>query len=210
MIAYIAANKPQDGIKLYLQEIRERQILAGGTGRVLVMYQAGVNQSVQTGGAVQETATKWVDAAKSIWETYKQAWTSLGYPLSDLACCFWCSHQINAADTSNPPTVAGNMIAVRAAANQMALDNADMTVIDVKQLLNYTQLLMGTGEIGAAGNPVANNGKPYYPRISNWPNAGSDFYEHLSGGFINATPTWHPTDGYTIMANNILNVLLSA
>ena len=210
MIAYIVASKPLDSLKLYLQEIRERQILAGGTGRVLVMYQAGVNQSVQIGGPVQETATKWVTAARSIWDTYKQAWTSLGYPLEDLACCFWCSHQTNSADTSSPTTVPGNMIAVRAAANQMAVDVPDMTVVDIKKLLNYTQLLMGTGEIGAAGNPVANNGKPYYQRISNWPSAGTDFYEHLSGGLIDGTPTWHPTDGYTIMCNNIINALLSA
>lgn len=207
MIANVVKNNATTPIALNLQEIRERQILAGGTGRVLVMYQAGVNQSV---GGIQETANKWVTAARDIWNTYKAAWVSLGYPLDDLACCFWCSHQINATDTSNPATVSGNMVAVRAAANQMALDVPDMTVVDIKRLLNYTQLLMGTGEIGAAGNPVANNGKPYYQRISNWPNAGVDFYEHLSGGLINGTPTWHPTDGYTIMANNILNALLSA
>ena len=103
------------------------------------------------------------------------------------------------------------MIAVRAAANQMAIDVPDMTVVDIKKLLNYTQLLMGTGDIGAAGNPVANNGKPYYQRISNWPTSGADFYEHLSGGWTsNVGPVYHPTDGYTIMCNNIINALLSA
>lgn len=206
--ATIKNNVPLTLMQTHLQEIRERQILAGGTGRVLVMYQAGVNQST---GGIQETATKWVTAARDIWDTYKAAWVSLGYPLDDLACCFWCSHQINSTDTSNPATVSGNMVAVRAAANQMALDVPDMTVVDIKKLLNYQQLLMGTGDIGAAGNPVANNGKPYYQRINNWPTSGSDFYEHLSGGWTNTVgPVYHPTDGYTIMSNDILNALLSA
>jgi len=204
----IKNNVPLTVMQMNLQEIRERQITAGGTGRVLLMYQAGINSSPASG---QETASKWVAAARDIWDVYKAAWVSLGYPLEDLACCFWCSHQANSADTSNPTTVPGNMIAVRAAANQMAIDVPDMTVIDIKRLLNYNQLLMGTGDIGAAGNPVADNGKPYYQRISNWPTSGSDFYEHLSGGWTNTVgPVYHPTDGYTIMCNNILNALLSA
>lgn len=195
-------------LSLYLQELRERQIAAGGSGRVLVMYQAGVNAT--TPGSNPETPTKWVTAARDIWNTYKAAWASLGYPLEDLACCFWCSHQINAADNSSSGA-GGNMIAVRAAANQMAVDVPDMTVVDIKKLLNYTQLLMGTGDIGAVGNPVANNGKPYYQRISNWPNVGIDFYAHLSGGWTNNVgPVFHPTDGYTLMCNNIINALLSA
>jgi len=206
MIATEVSN--WQNLSLYLRELRERQIAAGGSGRVLLVYQAGVNAA--TPGNVPENPTKWVNAAKAIWNAYKAAWSGLGYPISDLACCFWCSHQINAADNSSLGA-GGNMIAVRAAANQMAIDNPDMTVVDIKRLLNYNQLLMGTGDIGAAGNPVAGNGKPYYQRINNWPAAGPDFYAHLSGGWTsNVGPVFHPTDGYTLMCNNIIGALLAA
>jgi hypothetical protein len=195
-------------LSLYLQELRERQLAAGGTGRVLVMYHAGINAT--SPGSTPENPTKWVTAARDIWNAYKLAWASLGYPANDLACCFWCSHQFNSTDDSSLGS-GGNMIAVRAAANQMALDNPDMTVVDIKQLLNYKQLLMGTGDIGAVGNPVANNGKPYFQRVNNWPNVGADFYVHLSGGWTNNVgPVFHPTDGYTLVCNNIINALMSA
>lgn len=204
-IATVIGNN-LDRIKLLLQEIRERQILAGGSGRVVVMYQFGVNATTTS---QPETPTKWVQAAKDIWATYKLAWKNLGYPESDLATVGWVSHQIDAQDNSSLGT-GGNLAAVRTAANQMAIDNPDMTVVDIKRLFNYNQLLMGTGEIGATGVPALSTvGKPYYQRISNWPNAGSNFYQHLSGGLIGAT-TWHPTDGYTAMMNGLVSALLAS
>lgn len=206
-IAGIIVNSvPATLLQSHLQELRERQILAGGTGRVLVMYQAGVNQD---SGAQPESASKWVQAARDIWTTYKTAWDALGYPADDLACLFWCSHQMNQSDTSNPQTVTGNMIAVRAAANQMALDYPDMTVVDVKQLLPYSKLIMGTGPINSSGDPdLAMYGLPYYQRVDGWPNAGTNFYEHLSGGQISAGVN-HPTDGYRVMSESILSAVLS-
>jgi hypothetical protein len=204
-IATVIGNN-LDRITLLLQEIRERQILAGGSGRVVVMYQFGVNATTTS---QPETPAKWVQAAKDIWATYKLAWKNLGYPESDLATVGWVSHQIDAQDNSSLGT-GGNLATVRAAANQMAIDNPDMTVVDIKRLFNYNQLLMGTGEIGATGVPALSTvGKPYYQRISNWPNAGSDFYQHLSGGLIGVS-TWHPTDGYTAMMNGLVSALLAS
>jgi len=202
----IKNNVPTTLLQTYLQEMRERQIVAGGTGRVLIMFEFGVNATTSN---QPETPSKWTQAALDIWNTYSAAWIGLGYPASDLACVGWVSHQIDAADNSSLGS-SGNMIAVRAAANQLALANPSMTIVDIKKLLNYNQLLMGTGEIGATGvGSLSTVGKPYYQRISNWPNTGSDFYQHLSGGLI-SSGSWHPTDGYTLMCNNIIGALLSA
>lgn len=101
------------------------------------------------------------------------------------------------------------MVAVRTAANQMALDYPDMTVVDVKQLLPYSKLIMGTGPFGSSGDPdLVMYGLPYYQRIDGWPNAGINFYEHLSGGQISAGVN-HPTDGYRVMSEAIISAVLS-
>lgn len=207
-IASIIVNSvPSTLLKNHLQELRERQILAGGTGRVLVAFQFGVNATASPAN-LPETPAKWVQAARDIWTTYKTAWSALGYPSDDLACLCWCSHQTNVNDNSSQGT-GGNMVAVRTAANQMALDYPDMTVVDVKQLLPYSKLIMGTGPFGSSGDPdLVMYGLPYYQRIDGWPNAGINFYEHLSGGQISAGVN-HPTDGYRVMSEAIISAVLS-
>ena len=163
-----------DGVKLStlkfnLRELRERQIAAGGTGRVVIMAQSGVNAYV---GNTAETPTKWTDAHKSIWNSFKTAWLSLGYPITDLAIVSWCSHPVDAADNSSLG-IGGNMIAVRAAANKMAQDNPDMTVIDIKKILNYKQLITGVG-----------TGQTYFQYFNNSPFVFGNFPAHLAGGNV--------------------------
>ena len=55
-------------LQTHLQELRERQIAAGGTGRVLLMSHSGINGD--------ETAANWTDCHVSIWNTYKAAWAA--------------------------------------------------------------------------------------------------------------------------------------
>lgn len=207
MIASVIVNNVGSTLlQTHLKELRERQILATGSGRVLVVFQFGVNQS--TGPTVAETPAKWVQAARDIWTKYKTEWAALGYPDSDLACLCWVSHASNLQDNSSSGSN-GNLIAVRAAAIQMALDYPDMTVVDVNQLMSYTDLLMGQNPIGGTGvSALSTYGLPYFQRLSNWPNAGSDFPQHLSGGQISAGVN-HPTDGYVLLCGKIVDALFS-
>lgn len=173
----------------HLKELRQRQIAAGGSGRVLVMAQSGIN------GA--DTATTWVAAHQTIWAAYRSAWATLGYPTSDLAIVSWVGHVLNATDTSDTGAT-GNMAECRTAAQQMAANSPDHCVVDVKKLLTYEQLLWAGG-----------NGTTLYQRYNNIPAAGANIVAHLSGGWYTGT-TYGPSDGYSTMSNLIVSALLSA
>jgi hypothetical protein len=187
-INQVASSIGSTLLQTHLQELRERQIAAGGTGRVLLITHSGINGN--------ETASAWTSCHTSIWNTYKSAWAALGYPASDLAIVSFVGVPSNAADNSNTGS-GGNLIAVRTAANLLPQANPDMTVIDVKKLMPYTRALSGIG-----------NGRSYYQRTNNLPNAGSDITVHLSGGIYTGS-TRDTSDGYTVMAHEILSMLQS-
>lgn len=204
-------------LALLLQEIRERQIAAGGSGRVIVAFQGGTNTNVEQG---PETGAKWTTSAQRVWNAYKAVWLSLGYPLSDLAFIGWVTHPTNTTDTSAAaPT--GNMIEVRNAANRLPanLGAPDMTIIDIKKMMPYEALLIGNGDISstvtAPALPAAlvGIGRPYFQQIGTgaqgWPTSTApEFYAHLSGGKANANGTqWHPTDGYSLISGMIIDQL---
>ena len=187
-INQVASSIGSTLLQTHLQELRERQISAGGTGRVLLVTHSGINGN--------ETASAWTSCHMSIWNTYKSAWAALGYPATDLAIVSFVGVPANATDNSNTGS-GGNLIAVRTAANLLPQANPDMTVIDVKKLMPYTRALSGIG-----------NGRSYYQRTNNLPNAGSDITVHLSGGIYTGT-TRDTSDGYTVMAHEILSMLQS-
>ena len=168
-IAGVLGGVKNTSLKALVKEIRERQITAGGSGRVVIMAQSGVN-SYST-GLNYETPQRWTDAYKSIWASFKEIWISLGYPLSDLAIVSWVSHPISLADGSSGSSLANNLISVRSAANQMAIENPDMTVIDIKRLISYNSLVTGNG-----------NGQSLFQYWNNSPVVAPDFPAHLAGG----------------------------
>lgn len=180
-IAAVLNGVKNTSLKALVKEIRERQITAGGSGRVVIMAQSGVN-SYST-GLNYETPQRWTDAHKSIWSSFKEIWISLGYPLSDLAIVSWVSHPSSLADGSSGSSLADNLVAVRTAANQMAIENPDMTVVDIKKLIGYNSLVTGNG-----------NGQSLFQYWNNSPIVASDFPAHLSGGTV--------TTGTSVFAAN--------
>jgi len=144
-----------------------------------------------------DTTSTWQTAHIDVWNTYKTAWAALGYPAADLAWVSFVSHVPNSTDTSNSGST-GNLAAIRTAANTMPTTYTDMTVVDVKKLLTYTQNITGVG-----------NGRAYYQRYNNLPNAGSDTTIHLSGGTYTGS-TKDTSDGYTALANLIISSLMAA
>lgn len=175
-------------LQTHLQELRERQIAAGGSGRVLLVTHSGINGN--------ETASDWTACHVAIWNTYKAAWAALGYPATDLAIVSFVGVPANAADNSNNGS-GGNLITVRAAANLLPNTQPDMTVVDVKRFMPYSRAIVGIG-----------NGRSYYQRTNNLPNAGSDITVHLSGGIYTGS-TRDTSDGYTVMAHEIIQALLN-
>jgi hypothetical protein len=71
-------------IRATLRELRQRQTSAGGSGRVLVLTQSGIND-----GATGATYTTNLDSIISVFRT---EWTALGYPSDDLAFLITSTH----------------------------------------------------------------------------------------------------------------------
>lgn len=111
-------------ISAYMKEARARQIASGGSGRVVVMFQGGVNG---TGSSTYAT-----DCA-SYMETCRNCWTGLGYPVSDLGFIGLTSHQNNSPDT---------LTTIRTSAATLA---ATYTMVNGADLATYSQLLTGSG-----------------------------------------------------------------
>lgn len=173
-------------IQTHLQELRERQIAAGGSGRVLLVTHSGINGN--------ETAANWTACHQAIWSTYKAAWSALGYPASDLAILSFVGVPRNAADDSISGS-GGNLIAVRAASIAMASSNPDFTVIDSKSIMPNSRAVSGVG-----------NGRSYYQRTTP---AGADIPQHLSGGVYSLPTTRDTSDGYTVMAHEIIRLMVN-
>lgn len=170
-IAGVMGGVKNTSLKALLKEIRERQIAAGGSGRVIIAAQSGVNSYPASPGPNYETGARWTAAYQSMWASFKEAWASLGYPESDIAIVCWVSHPISQADGSSGSSLADNLVAVRAAAAQMAINNPDMTVADIKSMIGYTQLVRGNG-----------NGQSLFQYWKNTPVVAPDFPAHLAGG----------------------------
>ena len=174
-IASVITGIGNTPLKNQLQELRERQIAANGTGRVLLFTHSGINGT--------DTSSTWTAAHINIWNTYKAAWAALGYPDSDLAIVSFVGAPRNSTDTSQG---SASLSTVRIAANQMAIANPSMTVVDVKQLMPYAALAYGIGV----------SSKTYYQN-----NTTSDV--HLSD------PSGSNCNGYEVMSTQIINALLA-
>lgn len=85
-------------LKTVLQETRERQIEAGGSGNVLVWLNSGVNdKSILTEATA---ASVYKDQIKNIISSYKSVWKNLNYPDNDIAFMVTTTHPIDNNDDS--------------------------------------------------------------------------------------------------------------
>jgi hypothetical protein len=110
----------------YLKEARLRQIASGGTGRVIVCIQGGINTGTNA----------WRVSAESFFATCTAEWQGLGYPDSDLAFLGFVSHQRDSTD---------GMATERASAAAMSAANAAYESFDMTTLITYSELNTGSG-----------------------------------------------------------------
>jgi hypothetical protein len=108
----------------HLREIRERQIAAGGRGRVLVWLNAGIN-----GGPA--VASDWTDGAETLRDDMRAAWSSLGYEPSDLQFLFSVTH---------PDAALDSMAATRTAAQSWVDGKDDTVFVDLAEMVGYDYL----------------------------------------------------------------------
>jgi hypothetical protein len=124
-------------VRATLRELRQRQIVAGGTGRVLVLTQSGIND-----GATGATYTTNLDSIISVFRT---EWTALGYPANDLAFLITSTHPTPNADGGeawyvNRPIFNDN---AKAWATASINDGRNITYCDFEAYRSAAQLSAG-------------------------------------------------------------------
>jgi hypothetical protein len=112
-------------IRQYLKEARNRQIASGGSGRVIVAIQGGINAGTNS----------WATSASSFFTTCRTEWAALGYPSADLACLGWVSHQTASSDTLTTER-----------ASSISLGNGgSCTIVDTTAFVSYNDINTGGG-----------------------------------------------------------------
>jgi hypothetical protein len=123
-----ATDNAQATIRTYLKELRERQIAAGGSGRVLVFINSSIND---VGGA---TIGSWDFAANSVITNFKKAWISLGYPMSSLAFVASRTHPTEAGDANQQIASTLGKLKVQYGTN------GDVTFLDTNEFAPHSYL----------------------------------------------------------------------
>jgi len=170
-------------LEAYLKELRERQIVAGGSGRVVWWHNTGINGS--------ETGNTWTTNAAVIRDAVYNVWvTVLGYPATDLAFVMSVTHPTVAGEAGADPWSTSRAAVSTAASNWATTnfnDGKNVTVVDIESIMTAAQI----------------KSRNLYQVLAN----NTLYSAHLrSDPFVYGTPTYSPTiftgysDGYT--ANN--------
>lgn len=117
-------------VESFLFELRQRQISAGGSGRVLVFLNGGVNDV--SGG----NANDFITGIERIRDKFRSHWSALGYPTRDLCFLFSTTHPY--------PTENAGLTALRTTANSWATsnsgDNKYVTMLDISKLFSANDM----------------------------------------------------------------------
>lgn len=174
----------------YLKELKERQIAAGGTGRVIVWCNSGVNGP--------DTGAVYTLNVERIKQAFKSAWLANGFDLGNLAFIFSVTHPID------PSAQETTLISTRTAANAWASTNAgDGTgtcVVDISALWTYSKLLNNRLY------DITSNA-PYYAHLRGNANTNITTTNGLytAGNYYDLLGL---NNGYEIVCNSILNELI--
>lgn len=124
----VASNVVQAAtiVRQYLKEARSRQIVCGGSGRVVVCIQGGCNAGVNP----------WGQSATTFFEQCATEWAALGYPSSDLAFLGFVSHQENDPD---------DMTAERSSAIALAASSPQYTIVNIPTFVSFNDMTYGGG-----------------------------------------------------------------
>ena len=114
---------------MLLKETRERQIAAGGTGRVLICIQGGVN----SGDWSPSNPAAAITAVESIKTSLKTQWAALGYAATDLYFLFMVSHPFDAGDAS--------LTVLRTYAQAYYTNSTDTLFVNLNGIAPYTKIL---------------------------------------------------------------------
>ena len=164
-------------LDMYLKEIRERQVEAGGSGRVIIFVNYGINTD-----SSPTVADAWINAANRIKTRILARWQSTGGSASNIAFIFSPSHPIPAAAALGWVTNRAPVMAAAASwGSTNANDGSGTCVLDIESHYSITKLEKGsapTGTLYSAG--------PDYAHLSGVTNSGLNGFDAVVGAMFNS------------------------
>jgi len=162
-------------LNMYFKELRERQIESGGTGKVIVFVNYGINADTSPTAALAYT-----NAAARIRDRIKERWVVSGGNAENLAFVFAPSHPVT---TSSGLAWNTSRAAVVSAANAWAvanIDNSGTCVVDGGLKYTSTKLTIGTGPSGRMYEAGAES------HLNATTTSGSNGYDAFAGAIFNS------------------------
>jgi hypothetical protein len=200
-------------LRATLKELRERQIASGGSGRVMVYFNSGINDGATAATYTTHLAT-FVTAVKA-------AWSAESFPANDLAILITSTHPT--PNSIGGEAWFGNRPAFNSNAQSWVVSQTNVTYVDFAAYRSAQQMLDANlysyAQIGAGGtgpflpyavhlrsNPNSSaagwqttNGKEWVPAGSAMP-GGSTGWAH---------PGSIPNNGYYVLSNFLIRNLLA-
>ena len=121
----------------FLKELRERQIAAGGSGRVLIFINSGVNGS--------ETGSTWTAAADRLVARIMSRWVVTGGSQSQIAFVFSITHPVTSTYSGSGSAWFSARTGVATAARGWAQSNSsnNCSYVEIINMFSATKLLNG-------------------------------------------------------------------
>ena len=198
-------------LKFYVKELRERQIAAGGSGRVIIFLQSGINDGA--------TSSSYTTSLDSIISTFQSAWSNWSFPASDLCFLIAATHPTLASMAGGDGWAVQKPLFV-AAAKTWVLTKTNVTFVDFEEYRTAAQLndsnLYSIYETGTAGSsPFA----PYAAHLRAAPitavettwnqSVVASVTNPIPGGATGMQSTGTTSsNGYMVLANQLIQNLL--
>lgn len=188
-------------LESYLKELRQRQIAAGGTGRVIWWHNSGINGN--------DTSASWISGVESIRDTVYTTWTGLGFPGSDLAFIMSPTHPTVTGDSGDGGWAvarASAMPAINSWGQTSYNANRNVCVVDIAELITAAQL-RSKNLYQVTSNNI------YAAHLREGPNAVATWLPSASGapqfGTTYSGDAMTVNNGYIVVMNAIVRKLLS-
>ena len=193
-----------ESIKIYLKEIRDRQISSGGSGRVLIFVNMGINSN----GGLENTL--FGNRAERIIVSISTAWSALGYPKSDLGFLISNSHNGGISTYSNPTAVIATAEYLKNKYSNVMLVNFDNDSLgSITRLTNISGYINANSSVDAKSTGTTNpqvhlsQGRNVLTGTTTKTLNGEGGYAAVISGLINTVKTLNFTSPITsIITNN--------
>jgi hypothetical protein len=134
-------------IKTIVQETRERQRQAGGSGNLIVFIYSGINETGVSGIGEVTGAAQYQPAVKNMISDYKTIWDQLGYPENDLAFIIATTHPSFLTPGISGGVYDWNLDAIREQGKQYAQTSPDYSSVSPYSNVTFVNIT----ELGANG-----------------------------------------------------------